>query len=66
MKGYRNFTLALCAIATTSWLVYVGLKVGADLLSLATVIGAKDATLGLIVFGRGYNKGQEAKNGGVQ
>ena len=56
MSGYRNVLLAMAGLATSTWLLYVGIQYGSDLLALATAIGAKDAALAVAIFGRGYNK----------
>ena len=61
MDGYRNTILAALGVGTSAWLIFVGIQAGSDLLALATAIGAKDAALGLAIFGRGYNK--KATNG---
>jgi hypothetical protein len=64
MKGYRNVILALTGVATSTWLAYVGIEAGSDLLALATLLGAKDAALVGAMVARGYNK--KVENGGVK
>jgi len=56
LQGYRNTLLIVAAIVTSTFLIYVGIKAGSDLLALAGVVGAKDAAVVAGVFGRGYNK----------
>lgn len=56
MIGLRNLIIALVAIATTTWIVILGIQYSTDMLALATVIGAKDAAAAACIFGRGYNK----------
>ena len=65
MIGYRNASLIIVAIATSTWLGYVGIQAGSDLLALATLVGAKDAMVAASIFGRGYNKKVQGVNGGA-
>lgn len=58
--GYRNWSLIVMGIATSTWLIIVGIHSGVDLLGLATVIGAKDAGIAASIGFRGYNKKSEA------
>ena len=66
MRGYRNKIIILATLAATTWLGYLGIRYGSSLTELATIIGAQWAGAVGAVFGRGYNKGKEALNGGVQ
>ena len=56
MSGYRNLLLAACTLLCGTYLAALGILRGADLLGLATVIGAVGgASVGAMVA-RGYNK----------
>ena len=61
MKNYRKLTLGLAFLACATFIVYVGIGAGSDLLGLSTVIGAIAAG----VFGLIWGNVQEhaAKNG---
>ena len=63
MRGYRNTILIAAGIITSTWLGILAIQNGSDLMALATLIGAKDASIGLSIFGRARNKQVEAENG---
>lgn len=56
MIGYRNALLILAAVLSSTFLLYVGIKEGTDLLGLGTALGIKDGAVIAGVYGRGYNK----------
>lgn len=63
MIGYRNTFIILAALASSTWLGVLGVIHGADLLGLATLIGAKDAAAAGAIFARAANKRAENGNG---
>jgi hypothetical protein len=56
MSGYRNLILALSTLICCTWVGLVGVKTGADLLGLATLVGAMGGTAVGAMVARGYNK----------
>ena len=66
MRGYRNLSIAMAGLAATTFVAYAGIQYGTDPIGLATVVGAIWTGVVGVVFGRGYNKGKEALNGGIQ
>ena len=55
-KGYRNWSLILIGIGTSTFLAFAGIENGSDLVGLGVVIGAKDAGIAASIGFRGYNK----------
>ncbi len=66
MRGFRNVTICLSGLAATAFVAYAGIVNDTDPVGLSMNVGAIWGGLVGAIYGRGYNKGKEALNGGVQ